>query len=246
MTWWSWSKPDNDWAPYKEWEDRQGVGHYRNTYAYQHYLCHQAWYRTAVARLLRDERATIAYQYCFGYFAPLVMLWLTNTTPKQAITQLLSTYEACRGYYSMVTGNHPGIEALYQYVRTGQLDCLAELRSEKYSYPYTYLHGHTMAARSMSLLIIRLAQHYLAQRLNEPYPKITMSACQRAVEDVIWTGQSLGTSFFNPRSAARCIACNQPLPNDRGSAMVECSRCNQNIIPHASSWDPVMAYSDSD
>jgi len=217
------------WKAIKEWEDGQGVSHYRETYAHRACLVTSSWYQEAAKFLIQDQQRSIAYQYCFGYFAPLAMLHRTKYSVKELLAFLLAMYDHCRGYGSLLRGNSEGISAIHAYIETGDKETLVPLQQISSAYPYTYLHGHTVAARCMSSLVIRFAQNLLHHGLPG-FPDIKLSACLAAANKVVWTGQSLCLNMLTVRTSPRCIACNMTIEGDDQ----ECDTCRSTFVhvPH--------------
>ena len=222
-------EPD-PWKPHKEWEDGQGVSHYRETYAHGACLVSAPWYQEAARNLMQDPQRSIAYQYCFGYFAPLVVLHRTKYSVKELLACLLAMYDICRGYGSLLRGNRAEIAAIHAYIEQGDIELLAPLRDPSSAYPYTYLHGHTVAARCMSSLIVRFAQNLLHQSIAG-FPAIKLTACLSAANKVVWSGQSLCLNLLTVRTSPRCMACNMTIDTDDQ----ECSSCRSTF---STSRDP--------
>ena len=115
------------------------------------------------------------YEYCFGDFAKLIKFPPNGSNLYDDLALLLYVYDHCKGYFRWFYDSE-GISALRKSVRTKTVDALYTYKYPQYD--YTQIHAHTMAAYSLSDVIMTLVSHYIASFANSaPCKMIDRSQC---------------------------------------------------------------------
>ncbi len=217
LTWpFSSATTDNnaDWKKWEAWQSMQLPLHFSTSNIYRFFLDAHPKY-TPLSNSVIHQLNCRGYVYCFGDFANLIVDPHGNSDKiVEYMILLVNVYDSCKGYTRKIKGDPEGISMLKNIISTKDISAMEDHDFNQYHYDYTKIHAHTVAAYSLSTLIMRLVSNYM-YRLEHysKYQSIASNICQQAFEQCTFGIIDMQTSEENDGHVHPPIMNNYSMPS---------------------------------